>query len=100
MCEGREAEALRQREQLAVTGRPIALRALHGSMEPAVFGITRPTLLWPAAISDRLQDAHLQAILAHEVEHVRLHDNLTAALHMLVEAVFWFHPLYGSSAHA
>jgi beta-lactamase regulating signal transducer with metallopeptidase domain len=25
--------------------------------------------------------------------HVRRHDNLTAALHMLVEAVFWFHPL-------
>ena len=35
----------------------------------------------------------MEAILAHELMHVRRHDNLTAALHMLVEAVFWFHPL-------
>ena len=31
--------------------------------------------------------------MAHEVCHVRRRDNLTAALHMLVEAAFWFHPL-------
>ena len=35
----------------------------------------------------------MEAILAHELMHVGRHDNLTAALHMLVEAVFWFHPL-------
>ena len=34
-----------------------------------------------------------QAILAHELCHVRRRDNLTAAIHMIVEAVFWFHPL-------
>lgn len=46
-----------------------------------------------AGISDRLDDAHLDAILAHEVWHVRRNDNLAAAVHMVVEAVFWFHPL-------
>ena len=35
----------------------------------------------------------MKAILAHEVGHVRRHDNLFAALHMLVGAIFWFHPL-------
>ena len=35
----------------------------------------------------------MEAMLAHEVAHVRRRDNLTAALHMLVEAMFWFHPL-------
>jgi bla regulator protein BlaR1 len=58
-----------------------------------VFGILRPVLLWPAGISERLVDAQLEAILAHEMSHVRRRDNLAAALHMLVEAVFWFHPL-------
>ena len=43
-------------------------------------------------ISARLDDAHVEAILAHEVWHVRRRDNLFAALHMLVEAIFWFHP--------
>jgi TonB family protein len=50
-------------------------------------------LLWPAGISQHLQDAHVEAILAHEVQHVRRRDNLAAAMHMVVEAIFWFHPL-------
>jgi uncharacterized protein (TIGR03435 family) len=29
----------------------------------------------------------------HELSHVRRRDNLTAALHMMVTALFWFHPL-------
>jgi bla regulator protein blaR1 len=36
---------------------------------------------------------HIEGILAHESVHVRRHDNLTAAIYMLVEVVFWFHPL-------
>jgi beta-lactamase regulating signal transducer with metallopeptidase domain len=28
-----------------------------------------------------------------ELCHVRYRDNLTAAIHMFVETVFWFHPL-------
>ena len=35
----------------------------------------------------------LEGILAHEMWHVRSRDNLTATIHMLVEALFWFHPL-------
>jgi bla regulator protein BlaR1 len=35
----------------------------------------------------------MEAIITHELCHVRRRDNLTAAVHMLVEAVFWFHPL-------
>jgi hypothetical protein len=62
-------------------------------MEPGVFGILRPVLLWPEAISPHLDDAHLEAILAHEAAHVRRRDNLSALLPMLVEALFWFHPL-------
>jgi TonB family protein len=50
-------------------------------------------LLWPDGMSARLGDAHLESILAHEVRHVRRHDNLAAAIHMLVEAIFWFYPL-------
>jgi uncharacterized protein (TIGR03435 family) len=64
-----------------------------GAMEPGIFGIARPVLIWPRGMSARLDDAHLEAILAHEVCHVRWRDNLTAAVHMLVEAIFWFHPL-------
>jgi TonB family protein len=49
--------------------------------------------MWPEGISQHLDEAQLHAILAHEVQHVRCRDNLTSVIHMIVEAVFWFHPL-------
>jgi uncharacterized protein (TIGR03435 family) len=52
-----------------------------------------PVLVWPRTIDDRLTHAQIDAIVAHEVAHVRRRDNLAAALHMTVEALFWFHPL-------
>jgi bla regulator protein BlaR1 len=62
-------------------------------MEPGVVGIFRPVLLLPEGILDRLTPAQLEAIVAHELCHVRRRDNLTAAIHMVVETIFWFHPL-------
>jgi bla regulator protein blaR1 len=90
---GREVEVLRRVEKFAGIQSPISLRSSQTSLEPGIFGILRPLLLWPAGISHHLQDAHLEAILAHEVQHVRRRDNLAAAMHMVVEAIFWFHPL-------
>jgi bla regulator protein blaR1 len=62
-------------------------------MEPGVFGIRNPVLLLPEGILRRLTHAQLQTVLAHECCHVRRRDNLVAAIHMVVEALFWFHPL-------
>ncbi|MGA8593909.1 MAG: M56 and DUF3738 domain-containing protein [Bryobacteraceae bacterium] len=63
------------------------------TLEPGVFGVIRPVLLLPEGITQHLAPAQLKAILAHELCHVRRRDNLAAAIHMLVEAMFWFHPL-------
>ncbi len=93
LYEGREAATLRRLERMAGTRTPIDLVLSRASMEPGIFGILRPVLIWPEGISKHLEDAHLEAILAHEVWHVRRRDNLAAALHMVVEALFWFHPL-------
>jgi bla regulator protein blaR1 len=71
----------------------VQVRATPGLMEPGVVGFWRPTILLPAGIEEHLTPAQLEAVLAHELCHVRRRDNLTAALHMVVEAVFWFHPL-------
>jgi uncharacterized protein (TIGR03435 family) len=63
------------------------------SVEPGVFGVLRPVLLLPADIADRLSPEQLRAVVAHERIHVQRRDNLWAALHALVQAIFWFHPL-------
>lgn len=62
-------------------------------LEPGVVGLFRPVLLLPADIQQRLAPAQFDSILAHELCHVRRRDNLTSAVHMVVEALFWFHPL-------
>lgn len=72
---------------------PIPVRLTDRTVEPGVFGLFRPVLLLPADIADRLSPAQLKAVVAHELVHVRRRDNLWAALHVFVEAVFWFHPL-------
>src|SRR5438477_122886 len=91
--EGREVEALRRLERNGGMRKRIEMLLSRASLEPGIFGIARPVLVWPERISERLEDVHLEAILAHEVWHVRRRDNLAAAVHMVVEAIFWFHPL-------
>src|SRR5689334_4098473 len=90
-----------------VTDSPVlhALRRLEGggprirfvkslqAVEPGVFGILSPVLMWPDGIAERLSPLQIDAILAHEIAHVRRRDNLAAMIHMAVEALFWFHPL-------
>jgi bla regulator protein BlaR1 len=71
----------------------VQIRSAPGLLEPGVVGWVRPILLLPAGIEDRLTPRQLNAVLAHELCHVRRRDNLTSAIHMIVEAVFWFHPL-------
>ena len=74
-------------------GTDIELISAPSELEPGVFGILRPVLSLPQGIVDHLNDEQLDSVIAHEFCHIRRRDNLTAALHMLVEAVFWFHPL-------
>jgi bla regulator protein blaR1 len=70
-----------------------AARTSAALIEPALVGVFRPVLLLPNGIDEHLTRAQLDAVVAHELTHWRRHDNLTAGLHMLVEAVLWFHPL-------
>ena len=50
-------------------------------------------LLIPDGLADQLSPEQLDAVLAHESRHILCRDNLTAAVHMCVETLFWFHPL-------
>jgi uncharacterized protein (TIGR03435 family) len=70
----------------------IPVRSSPGLIEPGVVGIRRPVLLVPTGIEKHLTPSQLDAVFAHELCHVQRRDNLTAAIHMVVEAVFWFYP--------
>lgn len=71
----------------------VEIRVSRFHLGPAVVGVLRPVLLFPEGITERLTPSELETVLAHELCHVRRRDNLFAAIHLIVEAVFWFHPL-------
>jgi beta-lactamase regulating signal transducer with metallopeptidase domain len=72
---------------------PLPVLTSSAPIEPGLIGIFRPVLMLPDGIQARLTTQEMDAILAHELCHFRRRDNLTAAVHMLVESLFWFHPL-------
>lgn len=92
---GRELDILRSLEA-RVGGRshpPLRIMFSPEPVEPSIYGVLLPVLVWPERLSERLSSEQIEAIMAHELAHARRFDNATAALQMLVEAIFWFHPL-------
>ena len=89
---GREAATL---ERLAACRgiRPLPILTTSAALQPGVFGVARPVLVWPRGIGEHLTDDQVDAILAHELCHLKRRDNLSAALHMTVQAICWFHPM-------
>jgi bla regulator protein BlaR1 len=91
--EGPELSALQSLQRSGVVKTPVRLLLSDSILGPAVYGLNRSILIWPSRVLHRLNEAEIKSILAHEICHVRCRDNLTATIHMLVEAIFWFHPL-------
>ncbi len=59
---------------------------------PTVIGWIRPVILLPASALSGLAPQQLEAILAHELAHVRRHDYVVNLLQTLVETVLFYHP--------
>lgn len=72
---------------------PVPAFIAPGAEAPGIVGFLRPVVILPAKLLEHLNPRQLDAVLAHELCHIRRRDNLFAAVHMMVEAIFWFHPL-------
>jgi uncharacterized protein (TIGR03435 family) len=59
---------------------------------PSVIGWLRPVILLPVAALASLTPAQVEAILAHELAHIRRRDYLINVLQTLAEALLFFHP--------
>ncbi|MEX2027431.1 MAG: M56 family metallopeptidase [Pirellulaceae bacterium] len=66
---------------------------------PLVVGYLRPVLLVPVAMVSQLPLAELEAILAHELAHIRRHDFLVNLWQTTLETVFFYHPAVWSLSH-
>jgi len=90
---GRELEALARARNILNCKTSVTLVITPDKTEPAVCRVWKPVLLMPQAIADHLNDAELEAIMLHELVHVRRRDNLVGNFQMGVCALLWFHPL-------
>ncbi|HEY5759774.1 MAG TPA: M56 family metallopeptidase, partial [Steroidobacter sp.] len=72
---------------------PVPVRVTSAGLTPGVFGVFKPVLILPHAVMHELNASQMQTVLAHEMCHIRRRDNLTAAIHKVIEVFFWFHPL-------
>jgi beta-lactamase regulating signal transducer with metallopeptidase domain len=60
---------------------------------PAVVGWLRPVVLVPASALTGLDPQQLEAVLAHELAHVRRHDSMVNLLQTVVETLLFYHPV-------
>ncbi|MDR0181814.1 M56 family metallopeptidase [Lysobacter arvi] len=83
-------DALAQRFGL---GRAVALRIVGPLSSPVSVGWWRPVVLLPAGLLTRMPTDLIEALLAHELAHVRRHDYLVNLLQNLAEALLFYHPV-------
>lgn len=62
------------------------------SQVPVVVGYLRPVILLPVSLLTNMPPSQLEAILAHELAHIRRHDFIVNLLQTLVETLFFYHP--------
>lgn len=71
----------------------VHLAESHLVKEPLTFGFLKPVVLFPVGLINRLDPQEVEAILWHELAHVRRHDYLVNLLQTLLETVFYYHPV-------
>ena len=59
---------------------------------PVVIGFIKPVVLLPVGLATGLTTKQIEAILAHELAHVKRFDYLVNLIQSLVEVVYFFHP--------
>jgi beta-lactamase regulating signal transducer with metallopeptidase domain len=72
--------------------RTILFAATTTLNNPGVIGILRPMVLIPTSMLTGFSPSDLEAVVAHELAHIRRHDYLFNLLQMVMESLFFFNP--------
>jgi D-alanyl-D-alanine endopeptidase (penicillin-binding protein 7) len=72
--------------------RHVRLRIVDSLASPITTGCWRPVVLVPAALVTGMPPDLLEALLAHELGHIRRHDYLVNLVQNVIEALLFYHP--------
>lgn len=70
----------------------IRFRVTHKLKVPCVIGYFKPVLLLPASVLLGMSPQQIEAIVLHELAHIRRHDLLIAHVQNTIKAVYFFNP--------
>jgi bla regulator protein BlaR1 len=73
-------------------GREVRLRVVESLASPITAGWWRPVVLVPASLVAGMPPQLLEALLAHELGHVRRHDYLVNLVQNVIETLLFYHP--------
>ncbi len=85
------ASFTRLAQRIGVQGR-VALRLSTRVASPLALGMVHSLILLPASALTTLSPEQLEAVLAHELAHIRRADYLWNILQTMIETLFFFHP--------
>jgi beta-lactamase regulating signal transducer with metallopeptidase domain len=71
---------------------PVQLKLSSATTVPMVIGIFKPVIIFPLALFNNLSSAEAEAILLHELAHIRRQDFLINVLQRFTEIIFFFNP--------
>jgi beta-lactamase regulating signal transducer with metallopeptidase domain len=72
--------------------RRVQLRLIPTGTTPMALGLLRPVVLLPASLLVHLPPQQIEALLVHELAHVRRHDWAVNIAQAAVESLLFFHP--------
>ena len=73
-------------------GRKVVLGLVDDLASPVTAGCWRPLVLVPASLATGMAPQLLEALLAHELAHVRRHDYLVNLVQSAIEILLFYHP--------
>ena len=85
-------DELRRLSARVRVSRPVVLLESSLAEVPMVLGHFKPFILIPVGLLAGLPAAQVEAILLHELAHIRRHDYLVNALQRLCEGLLFYHP--------
>lgn len=72
--------------------KPVRLAVSAIAEVPAAIGWLSPVVLVPACVFSGLAASQIEALLAHELAHIRRHDYLVNLLQTAIETLLFYHP--------
>jgi len=75
-------------------GRNLSMLSSTAVTCPITFGNIKPIILIPASLIFHLSPAQLEAIITHEMAHIKRKDYLHNIIQSAMEAIFFYHPCF------